>query len=131
MDLKKFALENISINKVAMNTRLNQIQNWPELARQSNWSAAALAKTCDVSVRTLHRHFLKKMGKNTKSWLAEQRQRQAIELLHNGSTIKETASCLGYKQPTNFTRKYKNHWGICPSLQAITVSLVQVQNVHK
>jgi|GEM_PF-5521839 hypothetical protein len=39
MDLKKFALESISTNKVVVNTRLNQIQNWSELARQANWSA--------------------------------------------------------------------------------------------
>jgi AraC-like DNA-binding protein len=103
-----------------MNTRLHHIQNWPEFAREANWSVAALAKKCGVSVRTLHRHFLKQMGKNTKSWLAEQRQHQAIELLHEGSSIKETAACLGYKQPTNFTRKYKNHWGICPSQQSPT-----------
>src|ERR1017187_3483033 len=100
-----------------MSTHLNHIQNWLELAREANWSAAALAKKCGVSVRALHRHFLKQMGKNTNIWLAEQRQRHALELLRDGCSIKETASCLGYKHPTNFTRKYKNHWGICPSLQ--------------
>jgi AraC-like DNA-binding protein len=114
-----------------MNTCLNHIQNWPELARQAKWSATTLAKKCGVSVRTLHRHFLKQMGKNTKTWLAEQRQRHAIELLCNGSSIKETASLLGYNQPTNFTRKYKNHWGICPSLQPPTVNPAQPTNVCK
>lgn len=67
-----------------MNARLHHIQNWLELARETNWSAAALAKKCGVSVRTLHRHFLKQMGKNTKTWLAEHRQRHALELLHDG-----------------------------------------------
>jgi len=101
-----------------MNTsRLKDIQNWPELARQAKWSAAALAKKCGVSVRTLHRHFLKNMGKNTKTWLAEQRQHNALELLCDGSSIKETAACLGYKQQTNFTRQYKCKTGACPSLQ--------------
>jgi len=32
------------------------------------------AKNCGVSVRTLHRHFLQHTGKNTKTWLDEQRQ---------------------------------------------------------
>jgi len=100
-----------------MNTHLHHIQNWPKLAQEANWSAAALAKKCGVSVRTLHRHFLKQLGKNTKAWLAEQRQRHALELLSAGSSIKETASCLGYRQPTNFTRKFKKYWGVCPSLQ--------------
>jgi transcriptional regulator GlxA family with amidase domain len=110
-----------------MNTKLDHLQNWPELAREAKWSVSALAKNCGVSVRTLHRHFLKQMGKNTKTWLAEQRQRNARELLCDGSSIKATASCLGYKQPTNFTRKYKDHWGICPSLQPPTLP-VQTAN---
>jgi AraC family chitin signaling transcriptional activator len=114
-----------------MNTRLEHIQNWPEFAGEANWSAAALAKKCGVSVRTLHRHFFKQMGKNTKTWLAEQRQRHAIELLRDGSSIKETAFSLGYKQPTNFTRKYKIHWGNCPSLQPPTVSSTQAAVVRK
>jgi transcriptional regulator GlxA family with amidase domain len=96
-------------------TKLKNIQNWPELARQAKWSASALAKLCDVSPRTLHRHWVKQKGKSTKKWLAELRQLNAVELLCDGSSIKETASCLGYKQPTNFTRKYKKHWGTCPS----------------
>lgn len=114
-----------------MNSKLKHIQNWPELACEAKWSAAALAKKCGVSVRTLHRHFLKQMGKNTKAWLAGQRQRKGNELLRNGSSIKETASCLGYKQPTNFARQYKDHWGICPSLQSPTVNPVQTSNVRK
>ena len=100
-----------------MNTRLNHIQNWPELARQANWSVAVLAMQCRVSKRTLHRHFLKHMGRSPKAWLIEERQRSALELLRNGSTIKEIATWLGYKQPGNFTRQYKSLWGVCPSLQ--------------
>jgi AraC-like DNA-binding protein len=98
-------------------TRLKHIQNWPELARQAKWSAAALAKLCGVSVRTLHRHFLQQMGRNTKTWLDEQRRHDAHELLCDGSSVKETADCLGYKQQSNFTRRYKNQTGICPSQQ--------------
>jgi AraC-like DNA-binding protein len=98
-----------------MNTRLSYIKNWPELARQANWSAAALAKRCGVSVRTLERYFLKQMEKSPMAWLSEQRQHQAVELLRNGSSVKETALYLGYKQSTNFTRKFKKHWGRCPT----------------
>jgi AraC family transcriptional activator FtrA len=100
-----------------MNPRLSHIQNWPDLARQAKWSASALANKCGVSMRTLHRHFLKHLGKNTKTWLAENRQRNAMDLLREGSSIKETAACLGYKQPNNFSRKYKSNTGMCPSMQ--------------
>jgi AraC-like DNA-binding protein len=100
-----------------MNSRLHHIQNWPKLACEAKWSVSALANRCGVSVRTLERYFFKQMDKSPKAWLAEQRQRRAVELLHYGSSIKETASCLGYKQSTNFTRKYKIYWGCCPTAQ--------------
>jgi transcriptional regulator GlxA family with amidase domain len=117
--------------KDAMNSRLHQIQNWAELARQANWSVAALAKKCGVTVRTLHRHFHDKLGRNTKGWLAEQRQRQALELLCLGSSVKETASSLGYKQPTNFTREYKKYWGFCPSVKQSNAIASRTANVRK
>ena len=104
-----------------MNTRLKHIHNWAELAKEAKWSAAALAKKCGVSVRTLHRHFQKQTRNNTKSWLAEQRHRRAVELLCGGSSIKETAFRVGYKQPTNFTRQYKNLCGASPSMQSRTI----------
>jgi AraC-like DNA-binding protein len=99
-----------------MSSYLDRIQNWPELARQANWSATSLAKLCGVSTETVRRHFLAKIGKSTRQWLVEERQRKGVALLRNGSSIKETAVRLGYKQQTNFTRKFKEYWGVCPSL---------------
>ena len=101
-----------------MHTQLNQIQNCPELARRAKWKASTLAKQCGVSVRTLHRHFIKYLGENTKRWLKEQRLLKARELLCKGSSGKETANYLGYKQQTNFTREYKIQWGVCPCKQS-------------
>jgi len=98
-----------------MSTRLKQIQNWPELAKEARWSVTNLARLCAVSTTTLRRHFLVFTGKSSSQWLAEERQRQALALLRDGSSIKETANCLGYKQQTNFTRKFKEHWGVCPT----------------
>lgn len=94
-----------------MNTKLKHVQDWPERARQAKWSASALAKLSGVCVRTLHRYFLKKMGVNTKIWLAEQRLHKALDLLRDGSSIKETSTALGYKEPGSFTRRYKNQMG--------------------
>jgi transcriptional regulator GlxA family with amidase domain len=45
-----------------MGKRLDRINDWPELERAVNWSVAALAKQCDVSLRTLERHFTKEFG---------------------------------------------------------------------
>jgi AraC family transcriptional activator FtrA len=101
-----------------MRTKLKNIENWDELAEQAKWSASILAKKCGVSVRTLHRHFRKTTGESTKTLLEEKRQKNAIKLLENGFSIKETAAFLGYKQPNNFTRYYKSQTGISPSQQS-------------
>jgi AraC-like DNA-binding protein len=98
-----------------MNGRLHQVQNWPELARQAHWSAAALAKNCGVSLRTLERFFLKEMGKHPKAWLSEQRQQRAHELIQGGSSVKETAARLDYKHPSHLTNEFKKQWGCCPT----------------
>jgi len=89
-----------------MNSKLNHIENWPELASQANWSASALAKKCGVSVRTLETHFLEKFGNCPRTWMAEKRQRLAIELLEAGCNVKETAAKLGYAHASTFCNKF-------------------------
>jgi AraC family transcriptional regulator, transcriptional activator FtrA len=93
-----------------VNTKLNQNPDWPKLAKQANWSVEKLAKECNVSARTLERHFLKAMSKTPRQWLAEQRQKQALELLRDGSSVKETAAKLGYKYAGNLARRLRASW---------------------
>jgi AraC-like DNA-binding protein len=102
-----------------VNTKLDHIKNWLELAREANWSAKALAKRCNVSVRTLERYFLRKKGKAPKAWLAEVRQQLAVELLQDGTSVKETAGCLKYKHPSHLTNEFKKHWGHCPTTKSV------------
>jgi len=89
-----------------MNSKLTHVHNWPELVRQADWSPLAMAKKCGVSIRRLERYFLKTFGKCPRCWVAEQRHHQAVELLRDGSSVKETATILGYKHANNFSRKF-------------------------
>jgi AraC-like DNA-binding protein len=43
---------------------------------------------------------------------------RAIELLRDGSTVKETPDCLGYADPSHFSREFKNHYGFAPNKNA-------------
>jgi AraC-like DNA-binding protein len=101
-----------------MKSQLNQIQDWPELARQAGYSPSKLAKLCGVSLRTLQRFVIQKTGKRPKAWLAERRQLDAIEELKKCSCLKEAASNLGYKHTHHFSRDFKAHWGYCPTQTA-------------
>jgi AraC-like DNA-binding protein len=100
-----------------MSTHADRIQNWLEFAQNANWSVGTLAKKSGVSVRMLERHFLQNMGKPPKAWLIERRQKRALELLHDGCSVKETAAHLGYQYSNNFSREFKAFWGYSPSAE--------------
>jgi transcriptional regulator GlxA family with amidase domain len=87
-----------------MNTKLNYVQDWQELTRQAQWSVTRLAKLSGVTERTLHRYFIKHMGQMPKDWLAEQRQKLALELLRNGLSVKEMSAQLGYEHSQTFNQ---------------------------
>ena len=101
-----------------MNTKLKQIQDWTPLARQAEWTVSKLAKLCGVSVRTLERHFLKSFGQSPEAWMTKQKHKQAAELLHDQSSVKETASLVGYAHATTFAREFKKQTGLCPHVLA-------------
>jgi two-component system response regulator YesN len=109
-----------------MNTKLNHIQNWPELAKQANWSVREMAKLCDISVRSLELYFLKNIGKSPKTWSAEQRQMQASDLLRSGLSVKETAALLGYRHAHHLSREFKKYWGHYPTQMASSMRNVRV-----
>jgi AraC-like DNA-binding protein len=98
-----------------VNSRLSHLQNWPQLAHQAGYSVSALAKSCNVSVRTLERFFLPAFGDTPRRWLKGLRMQKAIELLRDGSTIKETAGRLGYEDPSHFSHDFKNRYGFAPT----------------
>ena len=100
-----------------MNAKLNDIQNWPELAQKAAWSVSSLSKLCHVSTRTLERFFVKQKGISPGKWLKEQRQEKALELLRNSSTVKEAAYLLHYKYANNFTRGFKQFYGKSPRIE--------------
>jgi len=106
-----------------MNSHLNYIQNWPELARESKWCVNTLAKRCNVSVRMLERYFLKKMGKCPKTWLTEQRMLLAMELVNSGSRVKEAAIRLDYKQQSHLSNEFNQFWGFYPTKGPVTKRL--------
>lgn len=98
-----------------MNTKLGHVDNWLKLAYRVNWKVAALARACGTSVSTLERYFINSRGKSPKQWLGEQRYLQALELLGNGASVKETAAILGFKHPSHLTNEFKKRKGHPPT----------------
>lgn len=99
-----------------MNTRLQFVQEWEVLAKEANYRPGDLAFLCQISLRTLERHFQKHYGVTVGQWLRELRLKQAYDALKEGKSVKEVAFDFGYKQVSHFSREFKNHFGISPSL---------------
>ena len=98
-----------------MSQRLKTVQEWEPLAQQAQYRAHELAFLCQVSLRTLQRHFRVQYGLTVSGWLREVRLRKAYGGLIQGSTVKEIAFDLGYKQLSHFSRDFKSYFGVSPS----------------
>jgi AraC family transcriptional regulator len=98
-----------------MISRLDRIKDWESPSKETNYSTSALAKRCGVSPRQLERYFVAKFNQTPHQWLHEARLRRALELLCDGSSVKEVASLLGYRVASHFSQDFKHTHGIPPS----------------
>jgi AraC-like DNA-binding protein len=98
-----------------MNNRLHLVKNWADWAPQAGYRSQNLARLCQVSVRQLERFFHKKFKRSPHQWLRTARMARAVELLQDGSSVKETATLLGYKAVPHFTRDFKKWSGKSPT----------------
>lgn len=98
-----------------MAKKLAGIKDWAGLAHTAQYRVSVLAKHCGVSTKTLERHIKLFYGQCPREWLHELLMARAMELLPECDSIKAVAMELGYDQPQNFTRDFKQHTGHAPS----------------
>ena len=99
-----------------MSSRLEYVDKWEVLAESASFRPSQLAELCQTSLRTLERHFQRNYGLTVSHWLKELRLGKAYKALLEGKAVKEVAYDHGYKQMSHFSREFKNHFGISPSL---------------
>lgn len=104
-----------SVFSDAVPAPLAKVRDWAVLARASKYRASALATLCQISLRTLERHFQKHYSFKVARWLKDLRMADAYERLQTGSSVKEVAFELGYKQHSHFSRDFKARFGVSPS----------------
>jgi AraC-like DNA-binding protein len=90
-------------------------QNWENLAAEANYRPRELATLCSVSLRTLQRHFSERYHMTLSAWLREVRLNTAYERVKSGEAIKAVSYDLGFKQPSHFSRVFKQVHGVAPS----------------
>lgn len=75
-----------------------------------------LCSPAGVSVRTIQRLFLKEVGMDFESWRRQVRLVRAIELLVNGSSVKEVSFAVGYRQTSAFVESFRRTFGTTPKV---------------
>ena len=89
---------------------------WNDIAQQANYRPQIVAKLCNVSFRTVQRHFRKHYQSTFTCWLRRCRMEEARRQVLHGFPLKEVGYNLGFKQPSHFTRVFKEYFGVPPSL---------------
>ena len=92
------------------------LQNWEHLAQKCHYRRNRLAELLQVSVRTLERHFKKHFSLTVGQWLIELRLANAYDQVLSGKALKEISYDVGFKQPSHFTKCFKQRFGVPPSL---------------
>jgi AraC-like DNA-binding protein len=104
------------MNRIAFNgEHIAEGEIWKKLAFSAQFKANALADLCGVSLRTLQRYFSRHDVGTVSDWLQSIRLDEAYKRLKAGVRVKEVAYDLGYKQLSQFSRDFKNRYGIPPS----------------
>ena len=90
--------------------------SWEAIASQCEYRVHRIAEFCHVSTRTLQRHFRRNYDTTISHWLREVRLEKARTMLRDATCIKAVAFDLGYKQPSHFTRDFKQRFGVPPKM---------------
>lgn len=73
-----------------------------------------LADIGKMTVPTMRRQFKRQTGKTAFDYFREVQMRYAFELLQNGSQVKQVAHLLNFRNPSNFSRTFKEVYRISP-----------------
>jgi transcriptional regulator GlxA family with amidase domain len=104
------------VNERGMNSRLDHITNWEQLAAESGYRIGEMARNSGVSARQLRRYFQKQIGRRPKQWFDELRADAAARQLERGESVKNAAIDQGFKHPQSFTRFFSRIKGTLPKL---------------
>ncbi len=85
-------------------------------------SLHSVCRASGISPRTLQRLFRMELGSDVQAWRHQVRLTKAVEQLLAGSSVKQAAFAVGYKQSSAFVAAFRRTFGSTPSQWAASVS---------
>jgi AraC-like DNA-binding protein len=93
------------------------------LANQADHpSLESLCATAGASVRTIERAFRSEVGTDFATWRRQARLMKAVEMLAGGSSVKQAAFAIGYRQPSAFVEMFRRTFAATPKAWAAALS---------
>ena len=86
-----------------------------DLAVEGRFRVDLMCGQLGVSERHLYRVFSDSIGLAPKDWLRRERMVAARHRLREGGSVKEVALDLGFTHPKDFTREFRDCYGLPPS----------------
>jgi len=97
-----------------VNSRLDQVKDWPGVAKEARFQLQQMARILAVSARQLRRYIWERFEKRAKRWLDEMRAEAAKEDFERGELVKTTSDDVCFAHACNFSRFYKRVTGSTP-----------------
>ncbi len=94
-----------------MNSRLDRVKDWAEIAVKTGFRIEAVAKELRVSTRNLHRYVRERFGKPPKRWIDELRAAHATAALEHSESAKTAMVAARYAHESSFCRFFKRVTG--------------------
>lgn len=86
--------------------------------QESNPSLESLCASAGASVRTIERAFHSEVGIDFATWRRQARLMKAVEMLAGGSSVKQVAFAIGYRQPSAFVEMFRRSFAATPKAWA-------------
>jgi transcriptional regulator GlxA family with amidase domain len=112
-----------------VNSRLDQVADWPALAAEANYEPAEMAARVPVSLRQLERYFLLKFGKTPRRWSRDLQCFRARTLIEQGYSNKATVGTLAFTNEAEFCRIFRQVYGCTP--QSFSPVYGPMSSIHK
>ena len=81
-----------------------------------DWTVDLLATLGAMSRSVFAERFRSAIGQSPASYVTEVRMRSAKEMLDSGRSVAETSRLLGYASDEGFSRAFRRHTGVTPSM---------------
>jgi AraC-like DNA-binding protein len=91
-------------------------------SQADNPSLASLCARAGASVRTIERVFRSEVGTDFATWRRQARLMRAVELLAAGSSVKQAAFAIGYRQPSAFVEMFRRTFAATPKVWAAALA---------